>query len=155
LPARPKRGSTPSPPASRPRRDRAQDEQETTGRRALLNLGHTFGHALEAEADFSDRLLHGEAVAIGMALAFAFSAERGLCPAADAGRVRHHLASVGLPTRFDADPALLVQHIRQDKKATGGRVKFILARGIGKAFVADDVELDEVAAFLARQRRPG
>jgi 3-dehydroquinate synthase len=133
----------------------AQDERETTGRRALLNLGHTFGHALEAETGFSDRLLHGEAVAIGMALAFAFSAERGWCSAADAQRVREHLASVGLPTGFDADPARLVRHIRQDKKAAGDRVKFILARGIGKAFVADDVSLDEVEAFLARQRRAG
>jgi len=132
----------------------AEDELETSGRRALLNLGHTFGHALEAEAGFSDRLLHGEAVAVGMALAFAFSADRGLCPPEDAGRVRDHLQSAGLPVSFDADPAALVRHIRQDKKASAGRVPFILARGIGQAFVAHDVELDEVEAFLSRQLQP-
>lgn len=130
----------------------AEDEQESTGRRALLNLGHTFGHALEAEAGFSDRLLHGEAVAIGMVLAFAFSVERGLCAAEDAERVRSHLEAAGLPVRFDADPAALINHIRQDKKASAGRVPFVLVRGLGQAFVCDDVELDEVAAFLARQR---
>ncbi len=129
----------------------AEDERETSGRRALLNLGHTFGHALEAEAGFSDRLLHGEAVAVGMVLAFAFSAERGLCPAEHAERVRAHLEAVGLPTSFEADPAALVRHIRQDKKASAGRVPFILARAIGEAIVAHDVELDEVEAFLSRQ----
>lgn len=131
----------------------AQDEREASGRRALLNLGHTFGHALEAEAGFSERLAHGEAVAIGMVLAFAFSAERGLCHDADAERVRAHVESVGLPNRIDADPARLVRHIRQDKKASGGQVQFILARGIGQAFVATDVRLDEVEDFLARQQR--
>jgi len=131
----------------------AEDEHESSGRRALLNLGHTFGHALEAEAGFSETLLHGEAVAVGMVLAFAFSVERGLSPPADAERVRSHLEAAGLPTRFDADPASLIRHIRQDKKASAGRVPFILTRGIGKAFVADDVELDAVALFLARQQR--
>ncbi len=128
----------------------AADERETTGRRALLNLGHTFGHALEAEAGFSGRLLHGEAVAIGMMLAFLLSAERGLCPAEDAERVIAHLRSAGLPTSFSADPAALIGHMRHDKKAAGGRVPFILARGIGKAFVAHDIELAEVEAFLRR-----
>lgn len=126
----------------------AADERETTGQRALLNLGHTFGHALEAEAGFSDRLLHGEAVATGIALAFRFSAERGLCSHQEADRVTAHLSAVGLPITFNADPAALVAHMRHDKKARGGRVPFILARGIGRAFVAEDVELIEVEAFL-------
>jgi 3-dehydroquinate synthase len=131
----------------------AEDEREASGRRALLNLGHTFGHALEADAGFSERLLHGEAVAIGMVLAFAFSAERELCPQADAERVRAHLEAVGLPTTFDAPPASLVRHVRQDKKASEGRVPFILARGIGQAFVASDVRLDEVEDFLTCQQQ--
>lgn len=130
----------------------AKDELETSGRRALLNLGHTFGHALEADSGFSDQLLHGEAVAIGMVLAFALSAERGLCRVVDAERVRAHVGAVGLPTKFHANPAALVRHIRQDKKACGGRVPFILARGIGQAFLATDVRLDEVEAFLERQQ---
>jgi len=133
----------------------AADERETGGTRALLNLGHTFAHALEAETGFSDVLLHGEAVALGMALAFRFSAERGLCPAGDAERVAAHLASVGLPTRLDAIPAsgeTLAAHMRHDKKASGGRLPFILAHGIGAAFVDREVELADVAAFLDRQR---
>ncbi len=131
----------------------AEDERESSGRRALLNLGHTFGHALEAEAGFSDRLLHGEAVATGMVLAFAFSAERGLCPPADAQRVRAHVEGVGLPSTFDEEPAALIRHIRQDKKAGAGRVPFILARGVGEAFLSNEVELDEVEEFLVRHRR--
>ena len=128
----------------------AADERETGGVRALLNLGHTFGHALEAEAGFSGRLLHGEAVAIGMVLAFRFSAARGLCTAEDAVRVERHLADVGLPTRPELGaPASLVAQMAQDKKASGGRVAFILARGIGAAFVAHDVALGEVELFLA------
>jgi 3-dehydroquinate synthase len=127
-----------------------EDERETKGRRALLNLGHTFGHALEAEAGFSNRLLHGEAVSVGMALAFAFSAERGLCKPRDAERVAAHLASVGLPVRPESGtPQSLVAHMAGDKKKSGGRVPFILARGIGQAFVDQSVELAEVEAFLA------
>jgi len=130
----------------------AADERETGGRRALLNFGHTFGHALEAEAGFSDSLLHGEAVSIGMALAFAFSVERGHCPPADARRSRELLASAGLPTApGKADPAELVRHMAGDKKRAGDRTNFILTRGVGKAFVAADVELAEVEAFLRRQ----
>jgi 3-dehydroquinate synthase len=130
----------------------AADERETSGRRALLNLGHTFGHALEAETGFSDRLLHGEAVALGMALAFRFSARRGLCPAADAARVEAHLAASGLPVRLDiGTPAALAEHMRSDKKAAGGRVAFILARGIGEAFVDHSVEPAEVESFLASE----
>jgi 3-dehydroquinate synthase len=128
-----------------------EDEREVKGRRALLNLGHTFGHAFEAEAGFSDRLLHGEAVAIGMVLAFRFSAERGLCTPEDAERVAAHLASVGLPVRGEiGTPASLVAHMAGDKKKSGGRVPFILARGIGEAFVDHSAELAEVEAFLSR-----
>ena len=133
----------------------AADERETGGRRALLNLGHTFAHALEAETGFSDALLHGEAVALGMVLAFRFSAERGLCPAGDAERGAAHLDAVGLPTRLDVIPATgetLVAHMRHDKKASGGHLPFILVRGIGEAFVDREVELADVAAFLDRQR---
>jgi 3-dehydroquinate synthase len=129
-----------------------EDELETTGRRALLNLGHTFGHALEAEAGYCGALLHGEAVALGMALAFRFSAERGLCPEQDAERVEAHLDSAGLPTRLTGvDPCRLVRHMALDKKASGGRVPFILARGIGRAFVDQSVELSEVEDFLSRE----
>ncbi len=133
----------------------AADERETGGKRALLNLGHTFAHALEAETGFSETLLHGEAVALGMVLAFRFSAERGLCPPADADRVVAHLDAMGLPTRLGAIAASgdrLAAHMRHDKKASGGRLPFILARGIGEAFVDQEVDLAEVAAFLDRQR---
>ncbi|MEA3038086.1 MAG: 3-dehydroquinate synthase [Sphingomonadales bacterium] len=127
-----------------------EDERETKGRRALLNLGHTFGHAIEAESGYA--ILHGEAVALGMTLAFRFSAERGICPNEDAERVAAHLASTGLPTRLAiGTPERLVAHMASDKKASGGRVPFILARGIGEAFVDASVELGEVEAFLARQ----
>jgi 3-dehydroquinate synthase len=131
----------------------AEDERETGDRRALLNLGHTFGHALEAETGFGAALLHGEAVALGMALAFQFSVRRGLCPAADAARVTAHLASAGLPicladAGIDAGGATLVAHMMHDKKARGGRIPFILARGIGQAYVDWSVAPNEVAAFL-------
>ncbi|MEO0499805.1 MAG: 3-dehydroquinate synthase [Pseudomonadota bacterium] len=132
----------------------AADERETEDRRALLNLGHTFGHALEAEGGYSDKLLHGEAVAIGMALAFRYSARRGLCAAADAVRVAAHLESVELPVAlppFARAPDRLIGHMRQDKKAVAGRVPLILARGIGAAFVAHDIDLDDVRAFLATE----
>jgi len=130
-----------------------RDERET-GERALLNLGHTFGHALEAAAGFSDRLLHGEAIAIGMALAFEFSARRSLLPAGDAERVARHLAAVGLPTRVGAIPGglpgadRLMELIAQDKKVKRGALTFILARGIGGSFIAPDVDAAEVHAFL-------
>jgi 3-dehydroquinate synthase len=129
------------------------DERETSGRRALLNLGHTFGHALEAETGFSERLLHGEAVALGCVLAFDFSHRRGLCTASDAQRVREHLRSVELPTTL-AELGLagrgkeLARHMEQDKKRTGGRTAFILVRGIGAAFVDDGVDLADVSIFL-------
>ena len=131
----------------------AEDERETRGRRALLNLGHTFGHALEAETGFSDRLFHGEAAAAGTALAFAFSATRGLCSEGDAARVAAHFASVGLPAGLrdagiSASGEALVAQMMTDKKKEGGRIAFILAHGIGAAFVDKSVELAEVAAFL-------
>jgi 3-dehydroquinate synthase len=130
-----------------------EDERETSGRRALLNLGHTFGHALEAETGYSERLLHGEAVALGCVLAFEFSAARGICSAGQADRVRDHLAAAGLPTTLEAlDLARtgerLVSHMRHDKKREGGRTAFILANGIGQAIVDKQVELADVAEFL-------
>jgi 3-dehydroquinate synthase len=134
----------------------ARDERET-GDRALLNLGHTFGHALEAAAGFSDRLLHGEAVALGMVLAFAFSARLGLMPAADAERVTAHLAAVGLPIHLSDIPGgtpgldRLMELMAQDKKVRRGKLTFILARGIGAAYVAADVDPAEVRAFLAEK----
>jgi 3-dehydroquinate synthase len=133
----------------------AEDEHEN-GRRALLNLGHTFGHALEAETGFGANLLHGEAVAIGMVMAFDLSVHLGLCPAEDAARARRHLAAVGLPTSLDALPGqgwraeTLIAHMHQDKKVRDGKVTFILARGIGRAFVEHDVDLAEVETLLAR-----
>jgi 3-dehydroquinate synthase len=135
----------------------AQDERETEDVRALLNLGHTFGHALEAETGFGAALLHGEAVAAGMGLAYRFSAERGLCPASEAMQVTEHLRRLGLPhdavsAGVSAPGARLADHMAHDKKKAGGRVPFILARGIGQAFVDKTVALDEVAAFLDRQR---
>lgn len=133
----------------------AADERETGDVRALLNLGHTFGHAFEAEAGFSDRLLHGEGVALGMVLAFDFSARTGLCSADDAARVRAHLAAHGYPLSpralgLDAPPERLLAHMMQDKKVEAGRLTLILARGIGQAFVAHDVDKAEVQAFLAQ-----
>lgn len=132
-----------------------EDERETTGQRALLNLGHTFGHALEAETGYSETLLHGEAVALGCVLAFAFSAERDLCSKADAERVRKHFASVGLPTtlaqlELNGKGVQLARHMEHDKKRATGRTAFILARGIGRAFVDQSVNLVDVAAFLDR-----
>jgi 3-dehydroquinate synthase len=134
----------------------ARDERET-GERQLLNLGHTFGHAFEAAAGFSDRLLHGEAVALGIALAFAFSQRLGLAAPAEAERVRGHLESVGLPVRpaqlRGGPPTVdrLMTLIAQDKKVKQGKLTFILARGIGKSFVAPDVASSEVRAFLSEQ----
>lgn len=132
----------------------ARDERET-GERALLNLGHTFGHALEAATGYSDRLLHGEGVAIGTALAFRLSARLGLSPAADAERIEKHLRAIGLPAAIAdvAGPRIgagaLIRHMMHDKKAKDGKLTFILARGIGHAFIAGDVAMDDVQALLA------
>jgi 3-dehydroquinate synthase len=137
------------------------DEKEEKGTRALLNLGHTFGHALEAFTGYSDRLLHGEAIAIGMRLAFTFSADQGLCPASDAARVERHLAAVGLPVSIAAIPGgtpmpdALLKLMAQDKKVKGGKLALILVRGIGQAFVEHDVALSRLTEFLARECAQG
>jgi 3-dehydroquinate synthase len=130
------------------------DERETDDIRALLNLGHTFGHAFEAETGFSSRLLHGEAVALGMVLAYRLSARLGLCSAADAARVAAHLGGLGFTVDaaalgLDCDAARLVQHMLHDKKMSAGRLPFILSHGIGRSFVARDVDLADVERFLA------
>jgi 3-dehydroquinate synthase len=134
------------------------DVRETRDLRALLNLGHTFGHALEAETGYSDRLLHGEAIAVGMALAFRFSAKLGLCNSQDAERVVAHIHSIGLPDSLSsagigASGETLVKHMRHDKKRTGGTLPFILAHGIGQAFVDKSVSLADVATFLDTETR--
>ncbi len=134
-----------------------RDETET-GERMLLNLGHTFGHGLEAWAGFSDRLLHGEAVAIGICQAFRFSQDAGLVSAEDTQRVEAHLRRAGLPTRIaeirgsdKPDVETLIRIMGQDKKNSGGRITLILTKGIGQAFATRDVETSAVAAFLARE----
>ena len=134
----------------------AEDEKEQ-GRRALLNLGHTFGHALEAETGYGETFKHGEAVAAGCGLAFRFSVALGLCDPADAERVERALTAAGLPTGmadvpgrpFSADR--LIHHMGQDKKAEGGALTFILARRIGDAFTAKGVDPDALRRFLISQ----
>ena len=135
------------------------DETEQ-GERALLNLGHTFGHALESLTRYdTKRVVHGEAVAIGFSLAFRFSRHLGLCSGQDAMRVESHLKATGLPARiqdipeFEARPQDLLQAMRQDKKVEHGRITFILARGIGESFIARDVEEANVLAFLDQELR--
>jgi 3-dehydroquinate synthase len=133
----------------------AQDEREG-GVRALLNLGHTFGHALEAETGYGSALLHGEAVAIGMVMAFEMSVAMGLCPQEDLARLRRHYAATDLPAtaqrigqrRFAS--AALIEHMMHDKKTRDGKLTFILARGIGKSFIAKDVPVQTVRASLDR-----
>jgi 3-dehydroquinate synthase len=143
----------------------ARDERET-GERALLNLGHTFGHALEAATGFSDRLFHGEGVALGMVLAAELSGELGMLPETDARRLAHHLAEAGLPTHLKdiagfaqeglADADVLMALMAQDKKVKRGKLTFILMEAIGRAVIANDVEPASVRNFLARQlaRKP-
>ena len=133
----------------------AADETEQ-GERALLNLGHTFGHAFERLTNYDGaRLVHGEGVAIGMACAFRFSRELGLCSGQDAVRIENHLRAVGLPTRIGEIPGLratpeeILAAMRQDKKVESGRLTFILARGIGESFIAKDIGEDKVTGFLA------
>jgi 3-dehydroquinate synthase len=135
----------------------SRDERET-GERALLNLGHTFGHALEAATGFSDRLFHGEGVAIGMVLAAEFSAKLGMIAEADAVRVERHLAGAGLPTRLQdiagfaqeglADADALMALMAQDKKVKRGKLTFILLEAVGRAVIAKDVEPSLVRDFL-------
>ena len=138
----------------------ARDERET-GDRALLNLGHTFGHALEAATGFSDRLFHGEGVAIGMVLAAEFSAEAGMISGDDAARIKSHLAAVGLPTSLRdiagfsqeglADADTLMALMAQDKKVKRGRLVFILLQAIGRAAIVSDVEPSRVRDFLQQK----
>lgn len=134
----------------------AEDEKEG-GVRALLNLGHTFGHALEATTGYSDRLLHGEGVAIGMAMAFRFCEEKGLCPSGTAARAERHLRSVGLPTHLSTIPGkqleedALVAAMYQDKKAEGGKLTFILVHDIGNAYVERNVIEEELRVFLKQE----
>ena len=131
----------------------ARDERET-GDRALLNLGHTFGHALEAATGFSGRLIHGEGVAIGMALAFRLSVKLGLCPGQDAERFVRHLQMIGLPSAIGdvpgarPSPGELIRHMAHDKKVTDGQLTFILLKGLGKAFVTREVPLEAVKSVL-------
>ena len=131
----------------------AEDETEQ-GVRALLNLGHTFGHALESATGYSNRLLHGEGVAIGMVQAFRFSEHLKYCKPGTANRVAKHLKSVGLPTHMsDIDGPLppvsdLLNIMRQDKKAQSGKLTFILARNIGEAFIAQNVDDQDVMEFM-------
>ncbi len=134
----------------------ASDETEQ-GPRALLNLGHTFGHAFEALTQYDgSRLVHGEGVAVGMACAFRFSRDLGLCHGQDAVRIENHLAGVGLPTRISQipglrpDPEAILAAMRQDKKVERGKLTFILARGIGQSFIAKDVPEPDVLRFLER-----
>lgn len=134
-----------------------EDEKET-GVRALLNLGHTFGHALEKDTGYSDRLLHGEGVSIGMVLAHGFSNRLGLSPGQDTGRVTAHLKRAGLPTRLADIPGtlgstdILMAAIAQDKKVQRGALTFILTRGIGQAFIEKNVDPEQVRAFLDAMR---
>jgi 3-dehydroquinate synthase len=132
----------------------ARDERET-GDRALLNLGHTFGHALEAATGFSERLIHGEGVALGCVLALRLSAKLKFAAAKDVDRAEHHFAAIGLPTRIaqipgpTPNPDDVLAHMRHDKKAQGGKMTFILARGLGNAFISRDVPEAAVRAVLA------
>jgi 3-dehydroquinate synthase len=144
----------------------ARDEHET-GDRALLNLGHTFGHAIEAAANYDGTVVvHGEAVAIGMSMAHHFSVALGLCPPDDASQVDMHLRAAGLPVRIRdlgghnspagqalaaLSPARMLDLIAQDKKVVRGTLTFILTRGIGQSFIAKDVSAEKVEAFLAGQ----
>jgi len=134
----------------------AEDERETSGARALLNLGHTFGHALEAETGFSNKLLHGEAVALGMVLAARYSARRGYISDADAERAAAAISASGLPGEIaslglDCDGNALADHMLHDKKMDAGTLPFVLMRTIGEAFLDREVALEDVAAFLDEQ----
>jgi shikimate kinase/3-dehydroquinate synthase len=127
------------------------DERETkpNNGRALLNLGHTFAHALEAETGYSNGLLHGEAVAIGLVLATELSAKLGLCKPEDSRRIAAHLRRTGLPAQIAGLPAeRLLEHMKQDKKMRGGNLTFVLTRGIGKAFTDSNVPEDAVREVL-------
>ncbi len=138
--------------------DIVQRDETEQGDRALLNLGHTFGHALESATGYSDRLLHGEGVAIGCALAFELSARMGLCSQEIPSRVAAHFAAMGLPSRIRdipgdlPDDEALIALMAQDKKVQDGKLRFILARGIGQAFDTDDVNPALLREVLAQSR---
>ncbi len=127
-----------------------RDETETSGERALLNLGHSFGHALEAIAGYDGSLLHGEAVSIGMAMAFDFSVRLGLCPKEDAVKVRRHLQGADLPVALPGSiaPAKMLDYMKRDKKAQNGQIKLVLVKGIGKAFQSDGVDEKTLLTFI-------
>lgn len=127
----------------------AEDEKEK-GARALLNLGHTFGHALEAENGYNDALFHGEAVAMGMIMAFDMSVKMGICPTVDANRVRDHFDIIGAQkaSTFDFDVSKLLHHMKGDKKMSDGKLTFVIANGIGKSFLSKDVDMNDVRDIL-------
>ena len=137
-----------------------QADETEKGSRALLNLGHTFGHTLEAQTGYSNALNHGEAVAIGLGLAFDLSVRMGLCPGEDRDRLRGHLAAVGLPVGLDDltdggwSAAGLIDLIGQDKKVRSGAMTFVLLRGIGQAFITQDVDLGLLAEVLEEALEP-
>ena len=130
-----------------------KDEREG-GVRALLNLGHTFGHALETETGFSETLLHGEAVSIGITMAFDLSVRMGLCPGIEARRAISHLKKIGLPVALKSIEGIdwssdrLISHMARDKKVRNGNINFVLTKGIGKAFVCEDVHMADVKAII-------
>jgi 3-dehydroquinate synthase len=133
------------------------EDSREAGRRALLNLGHTFGHALEAESGFGAELLHGEAVGLGCAMAFRFSAAQGLCSHEDAARAEAAIAAAGLPILMDQAPespfsaSRLIEHMLQDKKVEGGSLVLVLARAVGETFVAKGVAVEAVRAHLIKE----
>ena len=133
------------------------DERES-GRRALLNLGHTFAHAVESVCGYDGRLLHGEAVAVGMALAYQLAGEMGLCTGQDGGRASAHIAASGLSVRLGeiaahtATTASLIDIMRRDKKVRNGRMRFVLPRAIGDSFVCDEVPEDMLIHVLDASR---
>ena len=134
----------------------AEDERETTGVRALLNLGHTFGHALEAETGYSSGLLHGEAVAIGMVLAARYSARRGLMPKVSAERIARHLEAMGIRSelstlQLDCSGEALAAHMLHDKKMDAGTLPFVLMKGVGQAYLDKNISLDDVSQFLGEE----
>jgi 3-dehydroquinate synthase len=131
------------------------DEREH-GQRALLNFGHTFAHALEAEAGYDSGLLHGEAVAVGMIMALALSRDAGLCNGQDVARVRRHFAAVGLPVTLadlpvaaDWDPQRLYGHMQNDKKVAAGKINFIAATAIGAAVISNQFQSEQVLQVLS------
>lgn len=129
----------------------AADEKESKGQRALLNFGHTFGHAFELMANYDSSMLHGEAVAIGMAKAFELSTRLGICPERDTQRVKEHLTAVNLPISIKGrnwNSDTILSHMYRDKKAEGGHLNFVLTKGIGQAFVQEHVVASDVKAVL-------